>query len=119
MLLTSAQCTLNYVNEGRADELLKMIDDGIAEGVDISMDTYPYLPGSTTLASALPSWAASADDPVAVLDDPTQLAKIKHQALVTGTDGCHGCSSPQCQSHPKQRTRLRNDPNRYLTLGQD
>ena len=85
--------TLNYPeNRGRADELLSMIDDAIAEGVDISLDTYPYLPGSTTLASTLPSWAASADDPYAVLEDPDQLAKIKHQALVEGTDGCHGCT---------------------------
>jgi N-acyl-D-amino-acid deacylase len=85
--------TMNYPeNEGRADELLAMIDDAIADGVDISLDTYPYLPGSTTLASTLPTWAASADDPHAVLSDPDLLAKIKHQALVEGTDGCHGCT---------------------------
>ena len=85
--------TLNYPeNRGRADELLAMIDKALSEGVEISLDTYPYLPGSTTLASTLPSWAASADDPYAVLNDPEQLAKIKHQALVEGTDGCHGCT---------------------------
>jgi N-acyl-D-amino-acid deacylase len=85
--------TLNYPeNAGRADELLQMIDEALAEGVEISMDTYPYLPGSTTLASTLPSWAASADDKVAVLEDPEQLKRIKHQALVEGTDGCHGCT---------------------------
>ena len=85
--------TMNYSeNAGRADELLAMIDEAIAEGLDISMDTYPYLPGSTTLASTLPNWAAAADDKVAVLNDPEKLAKIKHQALVEGTDGCHGCT---------------------------
>jgi N-acyl-D-amino-acid deacylase len=85
--------TMNYPeNEGRASELLTMIDDAIADGVEISLDTYPYLPGSTTLASTLPSWAASADDPKAVLEHPDFLAKIKHQALVEGTDGCHGCT---------------------------
>lgn len=85
--------TLNYPeNAGRADELLAMIDEGLNEGVEISMDTYPYLPGSTTLASTLPSWAASADDKIAVLKDPEQLEKIRHQALVEGTDGCHGCT---------------------------
>ena len=85
--------TLNYEeNAGRAEELIAMIDDGLADGVDISMDTYPYLPGSTTLASTLPSWAASADDKIAVLNNPEQLEKIRHQALVDGTDGCHGCT---------------------------
>lgn len=85
--------TLNYPeNAGRADELLSMIDEALAEGIMISMDTYPYLPGSTTLASTLPSWAASAEDKVALLNDPEQLAKIRHQALFEGTDGCHGCT---------------------------
>ena len=85
--------TMNYAeNEGRADELLTMIDEAIADGVDISLDTYPYLPGSTTLASTLPSWAASADDPHAVLNDPELLAKMKHQVVMDGTDGCHGCT---------------------------
>ena len=83
--------TMNYEeNAGRASELISMIDAAIASGVDITLDTYPYLPGSTTLASTLPSWAASAPDPQALLSDPAQLAKVKHEALVTGTDGCHG-----------------------------
>jgi N-acyl-D-amino-acid deacylase len=84
---------MNYEeNAGRAGELIAMIDEAIEDGVDISLDTYPYLPGSTTLASTLPSWAASASNPAAVLDDPAQLAKIKQQALIEGTDGCHGCT---------------------------
>jgi N-acyl-D-amino-acid deacylase len=81
--------TLNYPeNIGRADELLKMIDDAIADGVQISLDTYPYLPGSTTLAAQLPTWAASATDKLAVLNDPEQLAKIKHECSVK--DPVHG-----------------------------
>lgn len=85
--------TMNYEeNAGRANELLAMIDQAAEEGCEISMDTYPYLPGSTTLASTLPSWASSAPDPRAVLSDPKQLAKIRRQALEEGTDGCHGCT---------------------------
>ncbi len=88
-----AHATLNYPeNAGRADELLTMIDEALADGVEISLDTYPYLPGSTTLASTLPSWAAAAEDKIAVLDDKTKFEMIKHQALVEGTDGCHGCT---------------------------
>ncbi|KAK3117207.1 hypothetical protein LTR53_001634 [Teratosphaeriaceae sp. CCFEE 6253] len=83
--------TLNFPeNAGRAGELLAMIDAAIAEGLKISLDTYPYLPGSTTLGSLLPSWVASAEDKLAVLADPAQLAKIRHECEVSGTDGCHG-----------------------------
>ena len=85
--------TLNFPeNAGRADELIAMIDDALDEGLDITLDTYPYLPGSTTLAALLPSWVASADNKVEILEDPAQLSKIRHQALVEGTDGCYGCT---------------------------
>ncbi|KAK7757590.1 hypothetical protein SLS62_000605 [Diatrype stigma] len=85
--------TLNFAeNRGRADEFLALLDGALAEGLDITLDTYPYLPGSTTLASLLPSWAAAADDKRALLDDPAQLARIRHAVLVEGTDGCHGCT---------------------------
>ena len=87
--------TLNFAeNAGRADEFLAMLDAALAEGLDITLDTYPYLPGSTTLAALLPSWVSSADEDarLRILDDPAQLEKIRRQALVEGTDGCHGCT---------------------------
>jgi N-acyl-D-amino-acid deacylase len=85
--------TLNFPeNAGRADELIGIIDDALAEGLDITLDTYPYLPGSTTLSALLPSWVSSADNKTKILEDPEQLAKIRHQALVEGTDGCYGCT---------------------------
>lgn len=85
--------TLNFPeNAGRADELITMIDGALDEGLDITLDTYPYLPGSTTLAALLPSWVSSADNKLEILSDAEQLAKIKHQALVKGTDGCMGCT---------------------------
>ena len=74
--------TLNYPeNVGKAEELLKMIDEAVSEGVDITLDTYPYLAGSTTLASTLPSWVAAADDKVAILEDSKKLEGLRHQAL--------------------------------------
>ena len=39
-------------NKGRAGELLAMLDAAIADGADITLDTYPYLPGATTLVGA-------------------------------------------------------------------
>jgi N-acyl-D-amino-acid deacylase len=85
--------TMNFaVNQGRADELLALIDAALAEGLDVSLDTYPYLPGSTTLAALLPSWAATGgpDATLARLADPGALARIREHLEVTGSDGCHG-----------------------------
>lgn len=88
-----AHATVNFgVNAGRAPELLALLDDALADGCDITLDSYPYLPGSTTLAALLPS-RASAGGPSAVLRrlrDPAQLPAIRHELEVTGSDGCHG-----------------------------
>ncbi len=46
-----AHATMNFgVNRGRAGELVTLLDAALASGVDLTFDTYPYLPGSTTLA---------------------------------------------------------------------
>ncbi|GAB3249040.1 N-acyl-D-amino-acid deacylase family protein [Kineosporia babensis] len=85
--------TMNFaVNAGRGADLLALVDAALADGIDVTLDTYPYLPGSTTLSAVLPSWA-SAGGPVATLqrlEDPVQLAGIRHAVEVTGSDGCHG-----------------------------
>ncbi|MFF4251449.1 amidohydrolase family protein [Streptomyces sp. NPDC001663] len=88
-----AHATMNFgVNKGRAPELLKLLDEALASGADISLDTYPYTPGCTTLAAMLPSWA-SEGGPEAILgrlaDDGT-AERIRHHMEVVGADGCHG-----------------------------
>ncbi|MEU9330066.1 D-aminoacylase [Streptomyces canus] len=88
-----AHATMNFgVNKGRAPELLTLLDEALASGADISLDTYPYTPGSTTLAALLPSWA-SEGGPEAVLkrlaDDDT-AERIRHHLEEIGADGCHG-----------------------------
>ena len=45
------------VNKGRAPELLALIDGALADGVDITLDLYPYNAGSTALFAFLPGWA--------------------------------------------------------------
>ncbi|MBF6066204.1 D-aminoacylase [Nocardia terpenica] len=85
--------TLNFgENRGRAPELLAMIDAALADGCDISLDTYPYLPGSTTLSALLPSWAHSGGPEAALarLADPAERARIALDVDVNGSDGCHG-----------------------------
>ncbi|WP_067449975.1 N-acyl-D-amino-acid deacylase family protein [Actinomadura macra] len=88
-----AHATMNFgVNQGRAPELLRLLDEAIGAGCDITLDTYPYLPGSTTLAALLPSWAA-VGGPKALLTrlaDPAERARLRHAMEVEGSDGCHG-----------------------------
>jgi len=85
--------TMNFPeNRGRAGQLLSLVDDAIARGVDVTLDSYPYLPGSTTLAALLPSSAATGG-PDATMDrlrDEDQRSRITHQLEVLGSDGCHG-----------------------------
>ncbi|MFC5804472.1 N-acyl-D-amino-acid deacylase family protein [Streptomyces formicae] len=88
-----AHATMNFgVNKGRAPELLTLLDEALDAGADISLDTYPYTPGCTTLVALLPSWA-SEGGPEAVtarLRDDETAEKIRHHLEVIGSDGCHG-----------------------------
>jgi N-acyl-D-amino-acid deacylase len=85
--------TLNFpVNAGRAPELLALIDAALAEGVDVSLDSYPYLDGCTTLAALLPSWVAEGG-PAAVmarLADPVTRERLRVDLEERGSDGNHG-----------------------------
>ncbi|WP_295013012.1 amidohydrolase family protein [uncultured Microbacterium sp.] len=88
-----AHATLNFApNAGAAPRFLDMIDAALAEGVDLTMDTYPYLPGATTLVALLPSWiAAGGLDALRerLLSGEERDALV--QALdVDGCDGFHG-----------------------------
>ncbi|WP_367321088.1 amidohydrolase family protein [Streptomyces sp. HUAS ZL42] len=88
-----AHATMNFrVNKGRAPQLLALLDDALAAGADITLDTYPYTPGCTTLVALLPSWA-SEGGPEAVLKrlgDEQTAERIRHDLEVAGADGCHG-----------------------------
>lgn len=85
--------TMNFAeNEGRADELLALVDAALDEGCDITLDTYPYLPGCTSLSALLPSWSASGG-PDALLErlaDPDARERIRLDVEENGSDGCHG-----------------------------
>ncbi|MEV5679509.1 MULTISPECIES: N-acyl-D-amino-acid deacylase family protein [unclassified Streptomyces] len=88
-----AHATMNFgVNKGKAPDLLTLLDGALAAGADISLDTYPYTPGCTTLVALLPSWA-SEGGPESVLTrlaDGATAEKIRHHLEVLGSDGCHG-----------------------------
>lgn len=88
-----SHATMNFAeNKGRAGELLSLIDAALDDGVDITLDTYPYLPGATTLSAMLPSWASAGgtDATLARLRDPETRTRIREDIEVHGSDGCHG-----------------------------
>jgi N-acyl-D-amino-acid deacylase len=88
-----AHCHVNYPqNAGRAAEVLDAIDAAIAQdGLDVSLDTYPYLAGATYLAALLPSWVhtGGTDAAVSRLLDPETRRRILYEIEVSGSDGSH------------------------------
>jgi N-acyl-D-amino-acid deacylase len=88
-----AHATMNFpVNEGRAGDLLALLDDAIATGCDISLDSYPYLPAATYLSALLPSWAFAGglDATLARLYDVDTRERLRADLEDHGSDGCHG-----------------------------
>ncbi|RKE22640.1 amidohydrolase family protein [Streptomyces sp. TLI_171] len=85
--------TMNFgVNEGRAGQFLALVDAALADGLDITLDSYPYLPGSTTLAALLPSWSTEGGPEATLtrLADPAARERIRADVEEHGSDGCHG-----------------------------
>jgi N-acyl-D-amino-acid deacylase len=88
-----AHATMNFgVNEGRAPELVALLDRALDAGADVTLDSYPYTPGCTTLAALLPSWAAAGgpEATLARLRDDATAERIRHALEVEGSDGSHG-----------------------------
>jgi N-acyl-D-amino-acid deacylase len=88
-----SHATMNFApNKGRAPELLAMLDAAVDRGADLSLDTYPYLPGATTLSAVLPSWSSAGglEATLRRLQDPLTLVRIREDLEINGSDGCHG-----------------------------
>src|SRR5262249_59405593 len=79
------------VNRDRAPELLAMIDAARAEGVDVTMDTYPYLAGATYLHAFLPGWmhAGGSSETLARLRQNELRERLREEMEETGSDGFH------------------------------
>ena len=86
-------CHLSFeINRGRVEELIAMIDEARAAGIEVTMDAYPYLAGQTYLHAFLPSWAheGGVDATIGRLRAPDSRAKLRHELEVTGSDGMQG-----------------------------
>jgi N-acyl-D-amino-acid deacylase len=80
------------VNKGRAPELLALIDGALADGIDVTLDTYPYLAGATYLHAFLPSWmhVGGPAETIRRLRDPTLRERLRSELEEEGSDGFHG-----------------------------
>ena len=79
------------MNKGRAPELLAMFDQARREGIDVTLDTYPYIAGATYLHAILPSWVheGGIDATLARLQNAETRARIQHEVEVVGSDSWH------------------------------
>ena len=79
------------INRDRAPELLSLVDDALEEGLDVTLDTYPYLAKSTYLHALLPRWVqeGGTDRALARLRDPESREVMRVEIEDTGHDAYH------------------------------
>ena len=77
--------------KGKAGYYLDRIRRAREEGLDVTLDAYPYLAGCTFMAGVLPSWAheGGRERLLARLADAPTRARIRHEMEVVGADGMH------------------------------
>ncbi|HCM77610.1 MAG TPA: aminoacylase [Cytophagales bacterium] len=70
-------------NWGRSVSTVAQVDAARKEGIDVTMDQYPYIASSTTLDTTVPEWAFSGgrDSLYIRLDNPTLRTQIKKEML--------------------------------------
>ncbi len=73
-------------NWSKSAPALALIDQARAEGLDVSADMYPYLAGSTTLATFLPDWAHQGGPATTLklLADPQARRRMKADMAAGG-----------------------------------
>jgi N-acyl-D-amino-acid deacylase len=72
-------------NWGRSVETIKLVEDARKEGLDVTIDQYPYVASSTTLDTTVPSWvfAGGRDSMKLRINDPATRIKIKNEMVAT------------------------------------
>ncbi len=70
-------------NWGRSTETIGLVERARLEGLDVTIDQYPYVASSTTLDTTLPTWAFSGgrDSLKLRLNDPAMRNKIKKEMV--------------------------------------
>ena len=70
-------------NFGRSKETIALVESARLEGLDVTIDQYPYVASSTTLDTTLPTWAfgGGRDSLKIRLANPVSRKKIKDEML--------------------------------------
>ena len=94
----------NQDNWGKVRTTLQMVDDAIAEGVDIFLDAYPYTASHTSLATTLVPkeyHARGAQGLVEVLSDPAQRQAIREADQKRFHDDRNWILVVKCAAYPE------------------
>lgn len=80
---------------GASIESLNMVDEAIGQGIDVSIDQYPYIASSTSLTVLFPPWSleGSQEDLVARIRNPETRARIK-ETIVFNLEEDRGGGDP-------------------------
>lgn len=64
---------------GKSTETLRLVDEAIARGVDVSIDQYPYTASSTSLTILFPGWSLDGgrQSMLARMADPEQRSRMR------------------------------------------
>ena len=75
--------------KGKADYYLDRINRARREGLEVTLDAYPYLAASTFMAGLLPCWShdGGPDKLIGRLTDAQTREEIRREMEVTGSDG--------------------------------
>lgn len=80
---------------GKSTESLRLVDEAVARGVDVTIDQYPYTASSTGLTILFPGWSLAGGNEALLerLRDPEQRERIR-QAIKTNLEVDRGGGSP-------------------------
>lgn len=70
---------------GKSTETVELVEAARREGLDVTVDQYPYTASSTSLESIVPSWSLADGDSAVLIRfrDPATRAKIRNEMLET------------------------------------
>ena len=90
-------------NAGKIDEVLELVDQGKKDGVDCTLELYPYPTGSTFLLSSLPSWVheGGPDKIIEKLKDKTTRTKIIDALALNTKRPLHDCVLSHLPNNPQ------------------
>ncbi len=90
-------------NAGKITELLELIDQGKKDGVDCTLELYPYPSGSTFLVSSLPSWVhdGGPDKIIERLKDKATRDKIIDALSLNTKRPLDGCVLSHLPNNPQ------------------